>query len=326
MRVSAMLDGVSIDYLRMFVASVDEGSFSAAGRRLHRAQSAVSWAITSLETQLGVTLFDRGSRYPRLTREGTAILAHARLVIGGLEALKARAKSMAAGVEAELAVVVDVFFPIDIVSDAVDSLRKAYPATALRLRVEALGATVEAVVEGQSDFGVVGPALTLQTGLTAEPLFDVPVVMVASPTHALAALAEPIPQRELEKHIQLVLTDRSSLSQGRDFAVRSPTTWRLADLFAKHAFLINGLGWGGMPLHAVASDIAAGRLVRLRLAGEPENGISLPMQVAHRPADPPGPAGRWLIERLRSRRGTIAPHEGPELDESTSTQGAPSGT
>jgi DNA-binding transcriptional LysR family regulator len=31
-----MLDGVSLDQLRTFVAAVDEGSFSAAGRRLNR--------------------------------------------------------------------------------------------------------------------------------------------------------------------------------------------------------------------------------------------------------------------------------------------------
>jgi hypothetical protein len=42
---------------------------------------------------------------------------------------------------------------------------------------------------------------------------------------------------------------------GREFGVRSPTTWRLADLFAKHYFLLNGLGWGGMPLHAVRKDL-----------------------------------------------------------------------
>ncbi len=48
---------------------------------------------------------------------------------------------------------------------------------------------------------------------------------------------------------------------GREFGVKSPSTWRLADLFAKHAFLVSGLGWG-MPLHAVAKDITE-RLIEL---------------------------------------------------------------
>ena len=59
-----MLDGVSLDQLRAFIAAVDEGSFSAGARKLHRAQSAVSELVSNLEAQLGVALFDRSERYP----------------------------------------------------------------------------------------------------------------------------------------------------------------------------------------------------------------------------------------------------------------------
>ena len=49
----------------------------------------------------------------------------------------------------------------------------------------------------------------------------------------------------------------------------SPSTWRLADLFAKHAFLLNGLGFGGMPLHTVRQDLKSGKLVELDIEGVP---------------------------------------------------------
>ncbi|MFC6573627.1 LysR family transcriptional regulator [Pseudomonas brassicacearum] len=62
-----MLDGVSLDQLRTFVAAVDEGSFSAAARKLNRVQSAVSGWVSGLEDQIGVTLFDRSGRFPKLT-------------------------------------------------------------------------------------------------------------------------------------------------------------------------------------------------------------------------------------------------------------------
>jgi DNA-binding transcriptional LysR family regulator len=99
--------------------------------------------------------------------------------------------------------------------------------------------------------------------------------------------------------VQLVLTDRSTLSKGREFGVMSPSTWRLADLFAKHAFLLNGLGWGGMPVHAVQDDIANGKLVELSVEDIPAGGLILPMSAVYPTAAPPGPAGRWLIERLK---------------------------
>jgi DNA-binding transcriptional LysR family regulator len=67
-----MLDGVSLDQLRAFIAAADEGSFSAAGRRLRRAQSVVSQPLAKLEGQLGLKLFDRSARFPVLTDHGRA--------------------------------------------------------------------------------------------------------------------------------------------------------------------------------------------------------------------------------------------------------------
>src|ERR1700737_4917349 len=92
-----MLDGVSLDQLRSFIATVDEGSFSAAARKLRRAQSGVSELVSMLEDQIGVTLFDRSGRYPRLTSEGAVLLADARGVVASVDFMKARAKGMALG-------------------------------------------------------------------------------------------------------------------------------------------------------------------------------------------------------------------------------------
>jgi hypothetical protein len=132
-----MLDGVSLDQLRTFIAAVDEGSFSAAARKLNRVQSAVSGWVGSLEAQIGVVLFDRSGRFPKLTPEGSLLLADARNIVSGVDTLKARAKLMASGVEPELAVVVDVFFPPAIVSGAAKAFAKrvsAHPATHFRRR------------------------------------------------------------------------------------------------------------------------------------------------------------------------------------------------
>jgi DNA-binding transcriptional LysR family regulator len=129
------------------------------------------------------------------------------------------------------------------------------------------------------------------------------MIMVAAKEHPLAKKKGVIGKAELSKHVQLVLTDRSQLSKGREFGVISPFTWRLGDLFAKHAFLLGGLGWGGMPLHAVKDDLAAGRLVELSVEDVPKGGLALPMAAAYPTAAPPGPAGRWFIERMKQCPG-----------------------
>jgi DNA-binding transcriptional LysR family regulator len=103
----------------------------------------------------------------------------------------------------------------------------------------------------------------------------------------------------MSKHLQLVLTDRSELLSGRDFGVVASSTWRLADLSTKYAFLKEGIGWGGMPLHMVENDVACGSLVILNDDDVPTGGFMLTMSAYHRSSDPPGPAGRWCIDQLR---------------------------
>ena len=294
-----MLDGVSLDQLRAFIAAVDEGSFSAGARRLNRAQSAVSELVSNLEAQIGVRLFDRSERYPKLTPAGVLLVADARNVVANVDLLKARAKGISGGLESELSAVIDVLFPIEAIAESALEFRVRFPRTPLRLYVEALGGAYQPVLDGRCGLGVVGSLPDAPSSMTVERLQSVDMIMVASRDHPLARLSGIIPKSELAKHVQLVLTDRSELTVGREFGVMSPLTWRLSDLFAKHSFLLKGLGWGGMPMHAVARDLADQRLVKLQIEDLPERGLALPMFAVYMSARPPGPAGRWLIERLR---------------------------
>lgn len=296
-----MLDGVSLDQLRTFIAAVDEGSFSAAARKLNRVQSAVSGWIGSLEHQVGVTLFDRSGRFPKLTPEGALLLADARGIVAGVDTLKARARLMTSGVEAELSVVIDVFFPTVVVSAVAKAFASRFPMTPLRLFVEGLGAGYQPVLDGRCSLGILPPLPQAFPSLISERLGELPLHAVASAAHPLAAIGHRIPRRELAKHVQLVLTDRSDLTAGRDFGVASPSTWRLADLSTKHAFLRDGVGWGGMPLHMIEKDLADGTLVVLDVDEMPRTGWMLTMSAYHPSSQLPGPAGQWFIEQLKAR-------------------------
>src|SRR5436305_14942609 len=121
-----MLDGVSLDHLRTFVAAADEGSFSAAGRKLGRAQSVVSQTIANLEAQLGLTLFERTARFPQLTAGAKSLLPSARQIVRDADRLKAQARSLSAGLEAVLSIVVDVMFPQRLLTEAVSAFASVY--------------------------------------------------------------------------------------------------------------------------------------------------------------------------------------------------------
>ena len=294
-----MLDGVTLDQLRTFIAAAEQGSFSAAARKLRRAQSVVSQTLANLEGQLGVTLFDRSARYPKLTEDGRALLENARAVADQMDGFKARAKTLREGLEPELSLSIDVMYPMSALIEAVARFRDTFPHTSLRLFVEVLGAVIEPVLQGTCQIGIVGSLPLLPESMHSELLLDVPLVTVVGPTHPLARYKGVVPQSELQRHVQLVLTDRSMLSKDQSYGVFSKNTWRLADMGARHAFMRAGFGFGNMPRFMVEDDIASGKLREIRIPMPSNVKPLMPMRAVYRKDAPPGPAGRWLIDHLK---------------------------
>jgi DNA-binding transcriptional LysR family regulator len=286
----------SLDHLRVFLAVVEEGSFNAAARRLGRAISVVSYAIAQLEAQLDVRLFEReGSRRPVMTAAGQALVGEAHAICDDVDALLAKVRSLRQGLEAELSLAVDVMVPGEALARLLREFQAMYPSVALRLHVEALGAVAALVLDGRATFAIAGPEILEVAELERETVSSVALVPVAAPGHPLAQMRQ-VPPGEARKHLQLVLTDRSPLTAGREFSVFSPRTWRLADLSAKHALLKEGIGWGLMPRHVVRGDIAGGTLVELALPEQPA--IDYALVALWRRDTPPGPAATWVLNEL----------------------------
>lgn len=286
----------TLDQLRVFLAVVETGSFAAAGRRLNRAVSVISYGIGNLEEQLGLTLFDRaGTRKPQLTVEGRAVLSEARGIAQGVDELRAKVKGLLEGLEAEVNLAVDVMLPAERLGLVLREFAVVYPTVSLRLHVEALGAITSLVIAGKAVVGISGPLALGVDGVDCNSAGSVAMVPVAAPDHDLARM-DRIPPGAARNYVQLVLTDRSPLTAGRDFSVMSPRTWRLADLGAKHALLREGIGWGNMPLPLIQPDLIAGTLKRLAMPDHP-GGIYRFAGVWRRDT-PPGPAASWLLERF----------------------------
>jgi DNA-binding transcriptional LysR family regulator len=285
----------SIDQLLVLLAVAEEGSFTAAAKRLGRATSAISYAIDTLEQQLGLSLFDRGTtRKPRLTREGEAVVSEAKAVAFSVETLRARVRGFLDDLEPEVSLVVDSLLPLERLTRLLRDFNDRFPTVPVRLLVETLGGVERALRDGHARIGVGNQLHMGMTGFYRTDIEAVRMIPVAAPSHPLARATAAAP-REASDFIQLILSERPA-ADGRDFGVVSLNSWRIGDLAAKHALLLAGLGWGGMPEPAVRADIAAGRLVKLDLRNW--RGGEYNLQAVHKVDTPPGPAGRWLIERL----------------------------
>ena len=285
----------SIDQLMVLLAVEQEGSFTAAAKRLGRATSAISYAIDTLEQQLGLSLFDRGTtRKPRLTREGEAIVSEAKAVTLSVETLRARVRGFLDNLEPEVSLVVDSIFPVDRLTALLRQFNDRFPTVPVRLLVESLGGVERAVRDDHAGIGVGNQLHMNMTGFRRIDIEAVRMIPVAAPGHPLARAGGGAP-REPSDYIQLILSERSA-ADSRDYGVVSLNSWRIGDLGVKHALLLAGLGWGGMPEPAVRADLKTGRLVKLNLRNW--RGGEYNLQVVHKVDTPPGPAGRWLIERL----------------------------
>jgi DNA-binding transcriptional LysR family regulator len=139
--------------LRAFVAVVEENGLSAAARRLHVSQPALSQTVTGLERQLGVKLLIRGSAGVRATEAGAALLGEARAVLARHDqALRVMAQYTAPGGGA-LWIGIPLELPPGLLDPALAELAKAHPDTRVQARHLSTGEQVVAPRSGELDVG-----------------------------------------------------------------------------------------------------------------------------------------------------------------------------
>ena len=215
----------SVDQLLVLLAVVEEGSFTGAAKRLRRATSAVSYAIDTLETQLGLTLFDRGTtRKPKLSHVGEAIVSEAKAVAHSVDTLRARARGLLEGLESEVSLVVDPMYPTDPLVAVLNDFHMKFPTVPLRLLVQALGGVERLIRNGDAGIGIGGLMHMDSRGLRRIEIGGVTLIPVAASGHPLARAGDKSAARALD-HVQLVLSDRPA-GEGRDQGVVSLATWR----------------------------------------------------------------------------------------------------
>ncbi|MDE2514720.1 MAG: LysR family transcriptional regulator [Rhodospirillales bacterium] len=299
-----MLDRLTLDQLRVFAAIHQAGSFTAAAARLRRAQSAVSHAILTLEDALGVALFDRSHRTPRLTEAGRLLAADASAVLGSVEEMKGRAAAMRGGAEAALAIAADAFLPRAMLIAALRAVQADFPLTPITVMTEALGAVEASLLECGTDLGIVTTLVPpASDALERNHLMAVPLIAVVAATHPLASAAPPLSRAVLQRHRQLVLADRGGAAHHPGGGVISTQIWRFADLATRLDFLRAGFGWCNMPRHLVAADLAAGTLVALHIAETGGAALNAPLAVVRRRGSADGPVARRFIAALRAAAG-----------------------
>ncbi|MBY5992383.1 LysR family transcriptional regulator [Ferrimonas balearica] len=286
----------SLEQLRLFVTVVEQGSFSAAARRLGRAQSAVSQGIANLEIDLGATLFDRRTRTPTLTPRGERLLGHARAVLQQASELERAARALSQDQETELVLAVDEAVLVPNIEPVLAEFAQRFPATALELHAVASPDVVALVERGRAQLGLMfaDPSLPREV----EPCFlgDLPFVVVVRPDHPLTAL-DSVGVADLIGHRQLVVKSYG----GEGLAPLPPVSaslWSANNFYLLRELARQGLGWAYVPTHLVESELAQGTLARLSVRFD-HKPWRAPVDRVLAKGGQPGPALAWLAQAVQ---------------------------
>lgn len=295
-----MIGNLTLDQLRVLITIVDVGSFSAAGRKLHRAQSAISQAVATLESLQGVVLFDRSGHRPVLTEVGRVLVEQARRVLATASKFEAMAASTRAGLEPELALAIDPLVPTEPLIASIRALNDTFPNLMVSFSTEGLGGSLRRLRRREAALAICMLLPVVPDDVVAFPLMRVRLQAVAAHDHPLAALGRPAERDDLAPHVQLVLSDPVDPG-GPDYGLAGERLWRFVDLGRRLDFLLAGFGWCRMPVHLIAPALAAGQLAPITIADDPTPAEGLTIYAAHLREHAPGEAGRWLLADLRTR-------------------------
>ena len=254
---------MTYDQVIAFVAVANEGAFTAASSALHKSQPAVSKLVRNLESELGVELFDRSRYRATLTDAGRLLYERASALLEQTEALRSFGKELAGDVEAVVRLAIEAVTPIEPILAALRAVRDRFPAVRIELATERLAGAADALHEGRADV-IVATRIGLRGARVETARFaDVRIVPVVRADHPLASGRTPS-RTLLRVHPQIVLRDSAQQPDAPSLNVLDGgLRWSVTDVGAKRDVILAGMGWGGLPEHVVAADLAAGRLAAL---------------------------------------------------------------
>ncbi|UOF01020.1 LysR family transcriptional regulator [Bdellovibrio reynosensis] len=250
---------MTLDQLQVLQTIVKLGSFRAASQELHRAQSAVSYAIRTLESELDFKLFTRDQYRPQLTPQGRAFLKKADDLIFQLTELQETAEFLKRGHEPIIRLAVSALWPLPSLISALKEFKTKFPHTEIKIIHDVLS-NDEQLLEDHADIAL-GHIFNEQSLLVAEELFTVNMVAVCSADHPLAKFKGKATPQELAKHPQIIMSSTVKSSKRSAAIINPDNVISVQDYLTKKEFLIAGLGWGRMPEHLVKEEIKKKSLV-----------------------------------------------------------------
>ena len=287
----------TLESLKILIAAAETGSFSAAARKLGKAQSVVSTTISNLEIDLDLTLFERTGRYPQLTQAGVRIVQEAEVLLAQSQRLQAIAGELASGVETRLTLAIDDDSHLPWLGSLLEHFATRFPMVELELLFPLMEDVTDLLLTGRAQLGICYKNENPHREIVTYTLGEVAMPIVVSTEHPLAR-KQPLNEIDLQGSRQLLVTGRREGSERQRFRLSAQVWWVEGDLGVME-LVKRGLGWAAIPAFLIQEALARQEVVVLESDLISRHALTLELQW-HR-ALALGQAGRWLKETLQSK-------------------------
>lgn len=292
---------ISLDQWRALIAVVDAGGYAQAAQALYKSQSAVSYAVQKIETQLELKVFELQGRRAQLTPTGQMLYRRAQALVAEAGDLEQAAHRLSAGWEAEIHLAAEILFPTRVLLDCLARFGEESPRTRIEVSESVLSGTAEALLKGQADLAI-GPQIP--PGFLGDLLLDVEVVAVAQRDHALHRIGRQLSLRDLAAHRHVVVRDSGAKRDRRAVLVEVDQRWTVSTLASSIAAVRSGYGFAWLPRTQIGELLASGELAPLPLSAG--GVLRVPLYLVLAAPDFAGPGVRRLAQLLHDAVATPA--------------------
>lgn len=259
-----MIHAITLDALRVLDAIDRKGSFGAAADALFKVPSALSYTIQKLESDLGISIFDRSKQRAQLTAAGKLLLEQGRQLLQAASAVEEAVQQLGSGWETQLRIAKDTILPLAPLLQQINAFNQLDKRVAISINEEVLGGTWDALVSERCDLALGATGELPKSVLEYTLMGEVEFVFAVAREHPLCLHKGPVDAVAIQAFPTIVAADSSLNAPGRSSGLlESRQTIRVANADAKIKAQVMGVGVGFLARHLIKNELSNGDLVVL---------------------------------------------------------------
>ncbi|MEH6403439.1 MAG: LysR family transcriptional regulator [Sneathiella sp.] len=243
----------------IFNAVIDCGGYLKAAQKLNRSHSSLHHAVAKLQQHLGVQLIEIDGKTLHLTSIGKVMHRRSNQLLKDATDLEKLVDTLGQGWETEITLAVEALFPRSILTPILKKFHDSNPVTRLKIESVVLNGAAEMIKTSAADLVI---STIVPQGYLGSSLTSIGMFLFAHRDHPLVTTHTPVSQRELTKHLQIVIGDTTKAANDLPFGWLKPEQrWTVSDFSHARDILLSGRGFCWMPEFAVADLIEKGEIL-----------------------------------------------------------------